>query len=413
MSEVKNSWFRDAKYGLFIHWGLYAVLGGQYNGVETNNIAEWIMLDMDIPVDEYKNLAKEFNPQNFDARAIVKRAKDWGMKYLVITTKHHEGFAMYHSKCNSYNVVDATPFGRDVLKEIQLACEEFGLKLGLYYSQAQDWEDPNGYWYGKDNSKKDFRKYLDEKCKPQLKELLTEYGEIGLIWFDTPVDMMKEQSEELYHFVKSIQPECLISGRIGNGLGEYITTGDNFIPSTSIKEDWEVPATMNNTWGYSKTDEFWKNSDDVLELLLKINSRGGNYLLNIGPDSDGNVPQGSLNVLDKVGEYVKNNIDGIIGTKAFGDYCYDLQGIYFTRKDYKIFMHLVKPKSRLEILNIGNKVNRAYILENGLDLEFFQKVTCEGDSYIEVYIPEQWKTKNQYCIALETEEKHVIFEPLT
>lgn len=405
-------WFKEAKYGLFIHWGLYSILGGQYDGKETNNIAEWIMLDFDIPVKEYRKLASEFNPKKFDAKALVKRAKDWGMKYVVLTTKHHEGFAMYNSACSDYNVVKATPYGKDVLKQLQLACEEYGLKLGLYYSQAQDWEDPNGNWYGKDNSKKDFRKYLDEKCKPQIKELLTQYGEIGLIWFDTPVDMDKAQSEELYHFVKSLQPNCIISGRLGNGMGEYITTGDNFIPSTCIDEDWEVPATMNNTWGFSKTDEFWKEPDDVLELLLKINSRGGNYLLNVGPDADGVVPKGCLDVLDKVGQYVKNNEDAIIATKAFGDYCYDIQGIYFTRKDYKIFLHLVKSKSRLEILNISNKVTKAYIVENGMELDFMQKVTCEGDSYTEIYIPDEWKNKKHYCIALETEEKDVIFQPL-
>lgn len=412
MSGIQNTWFTEAKYGLFIHWGLFSLYGGEYNGKISNNIAEWLMLDLEIPVEDYRKMAEEFNPQNFDAKALVKRAKDWGMKYVVFTTKHHEGFAMYHSKCNAYNVVDATPYGKDILKELQLACEEYGLKLGLYYSQAQDWDDPNGHWYGKDNSSKDFRKYLDEKCKPQIKEILTEYGDIGLIWFDTPVDMNKEQSEELYHYVKSFQPDCVISGRLGNGMGEYITTGDNFIPSTNIEEAWEVPATMNNSWGFSKTDEFWKQPDDVIELLLKINSRGGNYLLNVGPNPDGVVPQGCLDVLDQVGTYVRNNEEAIIGTKAFGEYCYDIQGIYFTRKDYKIFLHLIKSKSRLEILNIGNVVKRAYIVENGMDLEFMQKVTCEGDSYIEVYIPEEWKRKKQYCIGLEVEEKDPIFEPI-
>ncbi len=412
MRDSGQQWFKDAKYGLFIHWGLFSILGGQYKGKETNNIAEWIMLDFKIPAEEYRELAKQFNPQNFDAREIARKAKEWGMKYIVFTTKHHEGFAMYHSKCNAYNIVDATPCGRDVLKELQLACEEYGLKLGLYYSQAQDWDDPNGHMYGVDNSGKDFRKYLDEKCKPQMKEILTEYGEIGLIWFDTPVDMTKEQSEELYYFVKELQPNCVISGRIGNGMGEYLTTGDNFIPSSRIEGDWEVPATLNDTWGYSFTDEHWKKADDVLELLVKINSRGGNYLLNIGPDADGVVPEGSLEVLDKVGAYVSENEDGIIGTKYFGDYCYDIQGIYFTRKDYKIFLHMVKQKSRLEILNIGNKVKRAYILKTGESLEFMQKVTCEGDAYIEVYLTEELKVEKNYCICLETEEKEIIFEPI-
>ncbi len=412
MRDSGQKWFKEAKYGLFIHWGLYSILAGEYEGKRTNNIAEWIMLDFKIPATEYRKLAPQFNPSNFDAREIVKRAKSWGMKYIVFTTKHHEGFAMWHSKCNSYNVVEASPFGRDVVKELQLACEEFGLKLGLYYSQAQDWDDDNGYWYAEDNSKKDFRKYLDEKCKPQIRELLTEYGDIGLIWFDTPVDMTKEESEELYDYVKSLQPNCVISGRIGHGMGEYLTTGDNFIPSTHLNGDWEVPATLNDTWGYSNVDEHWKKADDIIELLAKINSRGGNYLLNVGPDADGNIPQGSLEVLDEVGRYVAANEEAIIGTKYFGDYCYDIQGIYFTRKDHKIYLHMLKPKSRLEILNIGNKVNNAYIVSDGRKLDFMQKVTCEGDAYIEVYIPEELKEACKYCICLDVEEKDPIFEPI-
>ncbi len=412
MRDSKQQWFKDAKYGLFIHWGLYAILGGEYEGKKTNNIAEWIMLDHKIPVDEYRKLAQQFNPKNFDAREIVKKAKSWGMKYIVFTTKHHEGFAMYHSKCNSYNVVESTPYGKDILRELQLACQEYGLKLGLYYSQAQDWDDPNGHSYGLDNSDKDFRKYLDEKCKPQIKELLTEYGEIGLIWFDTPVDMSKEQSEELYNYVKEIQPNCVVSGRIGHEMGEYITTGDNFIPATHIEYDWEVPATLNDTWGFSKSDEHWKKADDILELLVKINSRGGNYLLNIGPDPDGVVPEKCIKVLDEVGKYVASNEDAIAATKCFGDYCYDIQGICFTRKDYRIYLHMMKPKSRLEILNIGNKVNDVYVVSSGEKLEYMQKVTCEGDSYIEVYLPEKLKYESKYCICLETEEKDVIFEEI-
>lgn len=410
MIDSRQEWFKNAKYGLFIHWGLYAILGGEYEGKQTNNIAEWIMLDFKIPATKYRELASQFNPQHFDAREIVRKAKSWGMKYIVFTTKHHEGFAMWESKCNSYNVVEASPYGKDVLRELQLACEEYDMKLGLYYSQAQDWDDPNGYSYGVDNSNKDFRKYLEEKCKPQIREILTEYGEIGLIWFDTPVDMTKEESKELYDYVKSIQPNCVVSGRIGHGMGEYLTTGDNFIPSNYIEADFEVPATLNDTWGYSKSDEHWKKSDDIIELLAKINSRGGNYLLNVGPTPDGVIPEGSLAVLDEVGKYVSENEDGIIGTKYFGDYCYDIQGIYFTRKAHKIFLHILKPKSRLEILNIGNKVKKAYILKDNETLEFMQKTTCEGDSYIEIYIPEVKKSEKNYCICLETEEENPIFE---
>ena len=183
MKDTKQQWFKDAKFGLFIHWGLYSILAGEYKGQKTDRIAEWIMNDLNIPVEEYEKLAEEFNPVEFDAEKIVKKAKEWGMRYIVFTAKHHEGFAMYHSRCSKYNVVDATPFGRDVLKELKQACDKYDMKLGIYYSQAQDWHDPDGFQFRKDDSGKDYQAYLDRKCMPQLREILTDYGKIALIWF--------------------------------------------------------------------------------------------------------------------------------------------------------------------------------------------------------------------------------------
>lgn len=412
MKDTKQQWFKDAKYGLFIHWGLFSVLAGEYKGIRTTNIAEWIMHDLQIPPIEYEKIASEFNPDAFDARDIVRRAKEWGMQYIVFTAKHHEGFAMYHSACSSYNIVDATPCGRDVLKELREACDEFGVKLCLYYSQAQDWHDPNGTEYRTDNSKRDFQYYLEHKCKPQLRELLTEYGEIGLIWFDTPVDMNAEQSKEVFDLVKSIQPDCIVSGRIGNNMGEYMTTGDNFIPSMPLEGDWEVPATLNDTWGYSRYDTNWKQADDIIRLLVKINSRGGNYLLNIGPDARGNIPEGSVQVLDAVGTYVKENQEGIFGTKYIEEYPYDLEHIYFTRKEYRLYIHVLKPQSKLDFLNIGNKLKRAYVLRDRTELAFEQRATCEGDSFIAVHLPKQLQQEKNYCICLELAEKEPVFEPL-
>jgi len=177
------------------------------------------------------------------------------------------------------------------------------MKMGLYYSQAQDWDDPNGYVARKDNSQKNFRAYLDQKCLPQIKELLTQYGDIALLWFDTPMETTEEESREIVETVKKLQPDCIVSGRIGNGLGEYMTTGDNFIPAVPFEGDWEVPATLNDTWGYSKFDHAWKNSQKLIRILLKINARGGNYLLNIGPKADGSIPGESVEILDQVGGY--------------------------------------------------------------------------------------------------------------
>ncbi|WP_394917638.1 alpha-L-fucosidase [uncultured Robinsoniella sp.] len=412
MKDTKQQWFKEAKFGLFIHWGLYAILAGEYKGERTEHIAEWIMNYLNIPPSEYEKLAEQFNPANFDADTIVRRAKGWGMKYIVFTAKHHEGFAMYDSKCSDYNVVKATPYGKDILRQLQRACEKYGMKLGLYYSQAQDWDDPNGLMQHHDDSKKDYQFYLDHKVKPQLTELLTEYGDIALIWFDTPMSTTYEQSKSLVELVKSLQPECIVSGRIGNDLGDYITTADNFIPRLPYDGDWEVPATLNDTWGFNRFDHNWKSADEILQLLLKINGRGGNYLLNIGPDALGNVPEESLGILDEVGGYVNRNQEALFGTKRLSYYAYEMDWAEFTQKDYKLYLHVLKKKNIIEILNVANQVKRAYIVENGKELECRCMTACEGNSIIEVRIPVDYQEKRHYCICLELEEKDPIFEAI-
>ena len=412
MQDTKQQWFKEAKFGLFIHWGLYSLLAGEYKGKKTDRIAEWIMNYLDIPAAEYEKLAEQFDPVNFDADMIVRKAKEWGMKYIVFTSKHHEGFAMWDSKCNDYNVVKATPCKRDIVRELRTACDKYGMKLGLYYSQAQDWHDPDGYMHTKDNSHKDYQAYLERKCYPQLRELLTEYGEIALIWFDTPMGTTKEQSEEMVRIVKSLQPNCIISGRIGNGLGEYMTTADNFIPLLPYEGDWEVPATLNDTWGYNKDDHNWKNPEEIITLLIKIAARGGNYLLNIGPRGDGSVPEESMRILDEVGSYVSTNEEAIFATKRLGVYPYELGWGNMTRKDYRLYLHVQKPRIRVDLLNVGNKVKRAYLVADKRELEFDMSISCEGGSIIEVEIPEDYQEKKNYVICLETEEKEPVFEEL-
>lgn len=413
MQDTKQQWYKDAKYGLFIHWGLYSILAGEYNGKKTTRIAEWIMNHLDIPVEDYEKLASQFNPVDFDADALVKRAKEeWGMKYIVFTAKHHEGFAMWDSKCSDYNVVKATPYGKDIVRQLREACDKYGMKLGFYYSQAQDWHDPDGYMYLKDNSKKNYRAYLERICFPQLRELLTEYGEVALIWFDTPMGTTPEESREMVDLVKSIQPNCIISGRIGNGLGEYMTTGDNFIPRLPYEGDWEVPATLNDTWGFNKYDHNWKSPEEIIHLLVKINSRGGNYLLNIGPKCTGEIPGESIEILDEVGEYVNANAEAIFETKRVGVYAYELDWGLLTRKDYKLYVHVFKPRVRVELLNIANKVTGAYLVPDKRELEFETSITCEGCSMIEVEIPEDYQDKKNYSICLELEEAEPVFEPI-
>lgn len=226
MADTKQQWYKDAKYGLFIHWGLYSILAGEWKDpktgevTKTDRIAEWIENNLNIDKEDYRKLKDEFHPDKFDADMFVKRAKEqWGVKYIVLTSKHHEGFAMYDSKVSDFNVVKAA--GRDILRELSDACKKYDMTMGIYYSQAQDWDDDNAYkkdYEDKNEWKPEFRIYFDEKCKPQLKELLENYDNISLIWFDTPMGMTADEAQELRDWVKGIKPDCIISGRIGHSL---------------------------------------------------------------------------------------------------------------------------------------------------------------------------------------------------
>lgn len=407
-----QKWWSDGKFGLFMHWGLYSALAGEFNGKRTNNIAEWIMHDLQIPVGEYEKIAKGFTGKKFDADAIIKLAKEAGMKYICFTTKHHDGFAMYDSKTDDYNIVKRTPCGRDILKELQIACQKHGLIFGLYYSQAQDWHDQNACEDGVSGESKIFEKYFREKCLPQVKELLTEYGDVGLLWFDTPMYMTHQQSEELQNFVWSIQPNCMINGRIGNGLGDYMTTGDNFIPLLPYKRPFEVPATLNDTWGYKYFDHNWKSTEKILRNLVRIVSRGGNYLLNIGPTGDGEIPKESVEILKKIGNFLFLNGESIYGTKPTPVYPYDMDDYYFTAKPGKLFIHVFHDEKVVYLLNIHNKPLRTYLLSDGTPLSLTERKTCEGDSSWWIDIPENINRDIDLVICVEIAEDKVEFEPL-
>jgi alpha-L-fucosidase len=322
--QARLAWFKEAKYGLFIHWGLYAIPAGEWKGKRIPGIGEWIMNRARIPVAEYELLAKQWNPVKFDAEAWVRLARDAGMKYIVITSKHHDGFALYDSKVSTWDVVDATPFKRDILKELAAACQKQGMPLGFYYSQAQDWHEPGGAgndWdFGPDlgpdgKEMKPYDKYLREKAEPQVRELLTGYGPVALIWFDTPRMMSAERAQRFTDLVRSLQPKTLIDGRLG-AAGDYVSTGDNVIPSQVQTEYWEVPATLNHTWGYRKDDHDWKSAGDVTFKLIDSVSKGGNYLLNVGPMADGVIPVPSQDVLRTVGRWLKLNGDAVYGAGA-------------------------------------------------------------------------------------------------
>jgi alpha-L-fucosidase len=412
--DCGQPWWKEAKFGMFIHWGLYSQLAGEWKGVEMQGIGEWIMKRLNIPVAEYETVASEFNPTLFNAEEWVRLAKAAGMKYIVITAKHHDGFAMYHSPCSPYNVVDATPFRRDPMKELAEACRKVDIKLCFYYSQAQDWHDPDGYGFGPvPDDQKNFRRYLDDKCKPQLRELLTQYGEIGLIWFDTPMIMSDEHSREVAEYVKSIQPNCLVSGRIGNQYGEYMSTGDNKIPALPFYGDWEVPATLNHTWGYKRNDLDWKSPEQLIKLLVKINSRGGNYLLNVGPDGRGVIPEPSADILRQVGQWLHANADSIYATKPTPVFPYEMEWGMFTHKPGKLFMHVFEWGSAVDIHCLANKIKKAYVLSTGDEIEFSQTYVSSLKQHRASFkLPKVQPDPFDTVICLETEEEEVLLDSL-
>ena len=383
--EQRIAWWREAKFGMFIHWGLYALPAGEWDGKYFDGIGEWIMFKARIPIDEYEALAADFNPTAFDAEAWAQLALDAGMKYMVITPKHHDGFAMFDSDASDFNIVDATPFKRDPVKELAEACAKRGIRFGVYYSQAQDWHAPGGaiwdtphedatrwedrIWDPKQSG--DFDEYLDKKAIPQMKELLTQYGPLCIIWFDTPLDVMTvERAARLERVVHELQPDALVSGRLGGKhQADYDSEGDNSIPDSVRPGDWETPATLNDTWGFKKHDHNWKQADDIIAKLVDIVSKGGNYLLNVGPDASGVMPGPSRDILQSVGEWLKVNGESIYGAgpTPLGDELATNTGPRYriTTVGSRLYLHVFEwAESTIEIRGLEQSISRATLLSD-------------------------------------------------
>ncbi|KJD37190.1 alpha-L-fucosidase [Tamlana sedimentorum] len=302
--------FDEGNFAMFVHWGLFSHLGGKWKDTTYYGIGEWIKFRKmaNIPDEEYKQIANDFNPSDFNAKAIAKLAKDAGMKYIIITSKHHEGFAMFHSKVSDFNIVDATPFARDPMKELSAACREIGLGFGFYYSHNQDWLAPgahNGPKANPDGTESTFKKYFYEKCKPQVKEICTNYGDIDFVWFDTPGQMPKEYVVELEKMVRKLQPNAMLGSRIGYGMGDYASVGDMEVPHRNIEGLWETCDTNNDSWSYAWYDNNFKSPRIILSRLIATIGRGGSYLFNVGPDAKGNIPTIGKEFLLETGQWIK------------------------------------------------------------------------------------------------------------
>ena len=361
--NAKMEWWRNAKFGMFIHWGIYSVPAGIWG--DKTWAGEWIMNQYKISRYEYLTFTKFFYPFKFNADQWVQLAKDAGQKYLVITSKHHDGFAMFKSKVDFYNVCDTTPFKRDVIREISDACHHQGIKLGLYYSQAQDWYHPGGAVPGKgeewDNSHKgNMDQYINDVALPQVKELLSNYGKVSEFWFDTPINMTKERAARFDTIVRQY-PDMIVNNRLGGGYEGDIMTPEQFIPATGYPgKNWEVCMTMNNNWGYNAFDDNWKTTKDIVRKLVDVVSKGGNLLLNVGPNRYGEIPVICQRELREVGNWLKVNGEAIYGTESspfpflpFGK---------ATRKGNTLYLHIQDWKSTISI-PYAVKVKKAYLLE--------------------------------------------------
>jgi len=407
--DARMAWWREARFGMFIHWGLYSIPAGTWDGKQIPGIGEWIMNNASIPVADYKALAGQFNPTGFSAHDIVALAKSAGMKYIVITAKHHDGFAMFDSKADPFNIVAATPFHRDPLRELADEARKQGLKLGFYYSQDQDWtasggaamqqhsnHDPVTHHWDKAQDG-DFATYLHTKAIPQIKELLTNYGNFPVVvWFDTPTkDMTPALAAEIVALLNQ-HPNLIWNNRLGGDYKGDTETPEQYIPPQGFPgRDWESCMTMNDTWGYKSYDTNFKSTETLLHNLIDIASKGGNYLLNIGPDSHGVVPLPEQERLLAMGAWLKVNGEAIYGTGptlfgpeagAFSPTEKDKNGKpkfvptwdwRSTTRPGKIYLEIFNwPAGSFHLANVPRKVTKAYLLADSAHqpLKFIQTV---------------------------------------
>ncbi len=396
----------DDRFGMFVHYGIYSAMAGSYNGRETESLGEWIQNNLQIPIAEYEKFGrKHFLPSPDFAKNLVTSAKNAGIKYIVLTSKHHDGFCLFKSNYTDYSTYGF--FGRDICKELSDECKKQGLEMGLYYSHTLDWyeKDAGGnfhsaawtpaknrnYWdYPDENI--NFEKYLYEKCFPQVEEILTNYGDLKLIWFDFPHNITKEQSQELRAFVKKLQPDCQINSRIAHDCADYESLGDNALPIAPVGVNMECLITLNDTWGYKAQDHNWKTPEDTTEILCRTLTSDSTLLLNVGPMSDGSLTEETRDILEKMGEWTRRNSEAVYGKVKGNPFSNTFSWGYVSQKENNLYLY-VKDKTQKEItMSIGdNIVEEISVLGLDKDIEFSVKdgvltiVQAENDFIIPVY----------------------------
>jgi len=392
LDPQKAEWFKEAKFGMFVHFGLFSMLEGEYKGtvlspqvdpVKYPNgqtwYAEWIQMRLDIPGEEYRELAKSFNPVNFDADAWISEAKNAGMRYFVITSKHHDGFALWDTQVSDFKVTNS-PFKKDILAELVAACKKYGIKYGFYYSHWQDWEYPGGAmpnWYPK-VPEDQFEKYWREKSLPQVKELLVNFDP-DLLWFDTwdwETHITDERRDELIALVRENSDKCLINGRIsylnpGENI-DFLEMHDNQYPDKILEKPWQTPATMVHSWGWHAKDYNWKSSAQMIGYLVNNVSKGGNYLLNVGPKPDGTFPLAAVRRLREIGAWMVPNKDAIYGTKIVKIEA--PEGVYLTQKTDQgknyLYICLSAPKESVVLPIEASKFVNCEVLESSRPIKY-------------------------------------------
>lgn len=400
-TDERMEWWREAKFGLFIHWGVYAVPAGKYG--DKTSYGEWIMHRAQIPSEEYKAYASQFNPTKYDPAAWVQVAKDAGMKYIVITSKHHDGFALYDSKVTDWDVVDATPYGKDLLKPLVKEAHEAGLKMGFYYSQAQDWNHPGGakarYEEGDgwdEAHKGDFDEYLQDIALPQAKEILSQYP-LDILWWDTPTWMNEERTVPFVEALE-IRPWIITNNRLG--IDGDTKTPEQFVPVTGHEGDWETCMTLNGHWGYNAWDDNWKSSEELIHKLINICSKGGNFLLNVGPTAEGEFPRACIDRLEDMGAWLDINGEAIYGTTA-GPFTYLSWGAA-TRKGDLLYLHVTDwPDNGKLNVPLTSKVSGASLLVNS---EKALEITAGADRIV-IDLPDTAPDPVASVIILELAEE--------